>query len=81
MPATATELSVTEYCAASALLAAGAQLLRATPGKRVSLIFDDADGTASRLLAQHRDGTLSLPTIQFSSALSEVKTRIFATRD
>ena len=84
MPATATtnEVRITEYCSAAALMAAGARLVKAEGGgRRVVLVYDDSDGEASRLLQAHRTGSLSLPTLQFAHALSEVKNQIFAQRD
>ena len=72
---------IQEYNCAAAVLAAGGQLIGAEPGRRVSLVFDDSDGVASRLVAQHRDGELMLSTLKFAQALAEIKTTIFSTRD
>ena len=82
MSETTRELKVQEYNTAAALLAGGATFLRAeNGGRRVTLVFDDAEGEASRLLQSHRAGNLTLPTLQYAAALTETKNQIFAAKD
>ena len=76
------ELALKEYLAAAALRAAGARLLRVEPGAggRCSIVFSDEDGTASRLLEQHRAGTLRLSSRDMGDAVQAVKSEIFGAR-
>ena len=72
------KLTVTEMGCASALLAAGARFLGAVPGARVKLLFDDSDGAASELLAEHRTGTLEVSSLRITQALNEIKSIVFS---
>lgn len=74
-------LEVSEYLAAAALRASGAKIVAVVPGvKRCRIVFDDSDGAASDLAAQHRAGTLRVSSLAFADAVGAVKNEIFAAK-
>lgn len=72
---------VSEYLCAAALRASGAKIMAIVPGeRRCKIIFDDTNGTASDLAAQHRAGTLEVNSRAMADAVQSVKSEIFGAR-
>lgn len=77
-------LELTEYLGASALIAAGVKLIEVRPPtgfrSRCVLVFNDGGGEASRVLAEHQAGRLTVNSRDFAEAVNSVKAKIFAVR-
>ena len=78
-------LELSEYLAGAALVAAGVELVEVKPPSagfrsRCTLIFVDGDGQASRVLADHQSGRLTVNSLQYAQAVNNLKGRIFSAR-
>ena len=75
-------LAVTEYLAAAFLKARGVPYLgaEAEAGRRVSLLFDNADGLAATLLNEHRNCGGTVNSAAFAAAVVQMKDEIFGAR-
>lgn len=69
-----------EIVEAATLKASGITFLKVQPGHRVTLIFDDSDGRASKIAIQHTNNGVPLNSAQMAAALSWVKDRIFGAK-
>jgi len=81
---TSKTLELSEYLSCAALVAAGVELLEVRPPtgfqRRCALVFDDADGKASRALAEHQAGSLTVNSLKYAAAVNDLKQRIFSAR-
>jgi len=77
-------LELTEYLGASALVATGIVLIEVRPPtgfrSRCALVFSDEDGEASRALAEHQAGSLTVNSLKYAAAVNDLKQRIFSAR-
>ncbi len=74
------ELTIFEFFEAGLLKAKGIRFLRAEPGRRVALVFDNSDGKAARLLDEHRNGGAPINSASFAAGVTAAKDLIFGAR-
>jgi len=67
---------------AAVLRGVGCRFLTAEPsGRRIALLFDDSNGHASKVLAEHREKGVTVNSQEFQTGLAWAKSVIFATKD
>lgn len=75
-------LELSDYLSAAALRACGIRFLGTRPGNgaRVSLVFENGDGRAGKLLEEHLNGGVSVNSSAFCEAIRMMKDAIFGAK-
>ena len=69
-----------EIVEAATLKASGIPFIKVQPGHRVTLIFDDSNGQASKIAIQHTNNGVPINSAQMAASLAWVKDRIFSAK-
>lgn len=69
-----------EIVEAATLKASGVTFIKVQPGSRVTLVFDDSDGRASKIAIQHSNNGVPINSAQMAAALAWTKDRIFSAK-